>query len=116
MPVAACPVACFVDNILDEAKPGGQFLLILHHASRVLYHLGHGAQLEVPQFTFLAPVMHEEGNLLEVLGRPIHVSSKIRLDLEEFLEILIQAIEQIVCGGIADKHYFDVERNGLRSK
>ena len=113
---ATRPERRLLHQIGDERKAGRQLVLVLDLPPACLNDLRHGSHVERRQPKLVAAVADKLDDFGFILRSPIHLRRKVGADLEELLELFVQAVERIVRLEVADQHDFQIKRDRLRTE
>src|SRR5208337_275319 len=103
----------FSKKVRDGPKLEGELIPVLGKLHTVFEHTGDSRFVQVPYMVVVA-VAGDHPRAFEDLARlSVHLVAHVGLDLEEFLEALVKAVEQLVDIGVPGKHYLWIKRNGL---
>ncbi len=107
------PVTGFPQDIGEQVKPGGQFLLPSRDPHPILHHSCHTGPIKRLQFLLVANLMDQRGILANGFLVLIHHRIEIGFNLEDLLEFIVIIIEEMVHHRIPNHDHLHIGLDGL---
>jgi hypothetical protein len=107
------PVRGLAHEIRYLAETRREPVLVLYQSRAIVDDACNSSSVKRRQTQLAAPIRHEHGIVLDVLGCALHLYVEVGFDLEELSELLIVAVEQLIYQGAADHDDFDFQRYRL---
>jgi len=107
------PIVGLPDKIRNLRKAGGDLFLPAGHAYGLLYQSSYCCLVKGLKFFILSLHPDKLGKFTDRIICLVHACFKISPDLEDFFEVMIIGMEQLIQIGLCQKDYFGVHLNGL---